>query len=168
MNKIYWTLFIHNEWRLYMAATENGLSYVGSQGKPYEEMEAWLTKRFPKHELIESEKSLTPYMNELKEYIEGTRREFAMQVDLKGTDFQLAIWDALTEIPYGEKKSYSQIAELINNPTAVRAVGAAIGANPVLIAIPCHRVVAKNGALTGYRGGLEMKVKLLTLENGEE
>ena len=168
MNKIYWTLFIHNEWRLYMAATENGLSYVGSQGKSYEEMEAWLTKRFPKHEMVESEKALTPYMNELKEYLEGNRREFAMRVDLKGTEFQLAIWDALTKIPYGKKKSYSQIADLINNPTAVRAVGAAIGANPVLITIPCHRVVAKNGALTGYRGGLEMKEKLLTLENGEE
>lgn len=168
MNKIYWTLFIHNEWRLYMAATENGLSYVGSQGKPYEEMEAWFEKRFPKHELVESEKVLTPYMNELKEYLEGTRREFAMPVDIKGTAFQLAIWDALTKIPYGEKKSYSQIADLINNPAAVRAVGAAIGANPVLITIPCHRVVAKSGALTGYRGGLEMKEKLLTLENGDE
>lgn len=168
MNKIYWTLFIHNEWRLYIAATENGLSYVGSPSKPFEEMEAWLTKRFPKHELVESEKDLTPYMNELKEYLEGIRREFAMPVDLKGTEFQLAIWDALTKIPYGEKKSYSQIADLINNPAAVRAVGAAIGANPVLITIPCHRVVAKSGALTGYRGGLEMKEKLLTLENGEE
>ncbi|MFJ5770581.1 methylated-DNA--[protein]-cysteine S-methyltransferase [Psychrobacillus sp. NPDC093180] len=167
MNKIYWTLFIHNEWRLYMAATENGLSYIGSQGKPYEEMEAWLAKRFPKLELVEDEKALTPYMNELKEYLDGSRREFAMPVDLKGTAFQLAIWDALTKIPYGEKKSYSQIAELINNPAAVRAVGAAIGANPILITIPCHRVVAKSGALTGYRGGLEMKEKLLTLEMGE-
>ncbi|MDI2585908.1 methylated-DNA--[protein]-cysteine S-methyltransferase [Psychrobacillus sp. NEAU-3TGS] len=167
MNKIYWTLFIHNEWRLYMAATENGLSYIGSQGKPYEEMEAWLAKRSPKLELVEDEKALTPYMNELKEYLDGSRREFAMPVDLKGTAFQLAIWDALTKIPYGEKKSYSQIAELINNPAAVRAVGAAIGANPILITIPCHRVVAKSGALTGYRGGLEMKEKLLTLEMGE-
>lgn len=167
MNKIYWTLFIHNEWRLYMAATENGLSYIGSQGKPYEEMEAWLAKRFPKLELVEDEKALTPYMNELKEYLDGSRREFAMPVDLKGTAFQLAIWDALTKIPYGEKKSYSQIAELINNPAAVRAVGAAIGSNPILITIPCHRVVAKSGALTGYRGGLEMKEKLLTLEMGE-
>ncbi|GGA38976.1 methylated-DNA--[protein]-cysteine S-methyltransferase [Psychrobacillus lasiicapitis] len=167
MNKIYWTRFIHNEWRLYIAATENGLSYIGSQGKPYEEMEAWLAKRFPKYELVEDEKVLTPYMNELKEYLDGSRREFAMPVDLKGTAFQLAIWDALTKIPYGEKKSYSQIANLINNPTAVRAVGAAIGANPILITIPCHRVVAKSGALTGYRGGLEMKEKLLTLEMGE-
>ncbi|TQR21600.1 methylated-DNA--[protein]-cysteine S-methyltransferase [Psychrobacillus vulpis] len=167
MNKVYWTLFIHNEWRLYIAATEKGICYIGSPDKPYEEMEVWLTKRFPKYELAEDEETLTPYMNELKEYLDGLRRDFTMPVDLKGTAFQLTIWDALMKISYGEKKSYSQIAELINNPTAIRAVGTAIGANPVLITIPCHRVVAKSGALTGYRGGLEMKEKLLTLENGE-
>lgn len=167
MNKIYWTLFIHREWQLYMATTKNGLCYVGSQGKPYEEMEVWLAKRFSNHELVEEEEALAPYKNEIKEYLNGTRREFTVPVELKGTAFQLAIWDTLAKIPYGETKSYSQIADFINNPAAVRAVGAAIGANPVLITIPCHRVVAKNGALTGYRGGLEMKEKLLTLENGD-
>lgn len=167
MNKIYWTLFIHHEWRLYMAATENGLCYVGSPDKPFEEMTAWLKKRFPNNELVESQKSLELYTNEIKEYLDGERSEFTLPVELKGTTFQLAIWDALSKIPYGEKKSYSQIAEFINNPAAIRAVGAAIGANPVLITIPCHRVVAKNGSLTGYRGGLEMKEKLLTFEKGE-
>jgi len=167
MNKIYWTLFIHHEWQLYMATTENGLCYVGSQGKPYEEMEVWLAKRFPKYELVEEEEALSPYKNEIKEYLNGTRREFTVPVELKGTAFQLSIWDSLSKIPYGEKKSYSEIANIIQNPAAVRAVGAAIGANPVLITIPCHRVVAKNGALTGYRGGLEMKERLLTLENGD-
>lgn len=167
MNKIYWTHFIHNEWQLYMAATENGLCYVGSPNKPYEDMVAWVMKRYSKYELVENQITLALYTNEIKEYLDGERSEFTMPVDLKGTAFQLAIWDALTKIPYGEKKSYSQIAEFINNPAAIRAVGAAIGANPVLITIPCHRVVAKNGALTGYRGGLEMKEKLLTLEKGE-
>ncbi|WP_391205087.1 methylated-DNA--[protein]-cysteine S-methyltransferase [Psychrobacillus sp. L4] len=167
MNKIYWTHFIHNEWQLYMAATANGLCYVGSPSKPYEEMEAWLKKRFPKYELVENDEALIVYTNEIKEYLDGTRGDFHMPVDLKGTPFQLSIWDALMKIPYGEKTSYSKVADMINNPAAIRAVGAAIGANPVLITIPCHRVVAKNGALTGYRGGLEMKEKLLTLENGE-
>lgn len=167
MNTIYWTHFIHDEWKLYMAATETGICYIGSPNKPYEEMEAWLTKHFPKHEQVENGGALATYMNEIKEYLDGTRRDFHMPVDLKGTVFQLAIWDALTKIPYGEKRSYSQIADLINNPAAIRAVGAAIGANPVLITIPCHRVVGKNGTLTGYRGGLEMKERLLTLENGE-
>ncbi|MFF2753778.1 methylated-DNA--[protein]-cysteine S-methyltransferase [Psychrobacillus sp. NPDC058041] len=168
MNKIYWTHFIHHEWKLYMAATENGLCYVGSPNKPYEEMEKWLTKRFPKYKLEENPKALELYIIEIKEYLDGDRSEFTLPVELKGTAFQLAIWDALTKIPYGEKKSYSQIAEFINNSAAIRAVGAAIGANPVLITIPCHRVVAKNGSLTGYRGGLEMKEKLLTLEKGEQ
>jgi methylated-DNA-[protein]-cysteine S-methyltransferase len=151
-----------------MAATVNGLCYVGSPDKPFEEMEAWLKKHFPKYKLEENSKVLEHYTIEMKEYLDGKRSEFTLPVELKGTTFQLDIWDALTKIPYGEKKSYSQIAEFINNPAAIRAVGAAIGANPVLITIPCHRVVAKNGSLTGYRGGLEMKEKLLTLEKGEQ
>ncbi|WP_144510724.1 methylated-DNA--[protein]-cysteine S-methyltransferase [Bacillus sp. FJAT-22090] len=167
MNKIYWTLFLHNEWRLHIATTENGLCYVGSQNKHYEEMEAWIKKRFPQHEIVENKEALAPYTKEIKEYLDGTLRKFTIPMELKGTEFQLAIWDALMKIPYGEKKTYLQIAQLINNPAAVRAVGAAIGANPVLLTVPCHRVVAKNGALTGYRGGLEMKERLLALENGE-
>ncbi|MEI4771339.1 methylated-DNA--[protein]-cysteine S-methyltransferase [Psychrobacillus sp. FJAT-51614] len=168
MNKLYWMHFVHNEWQFYIVATEIGLCYVGSPGKSYEEMEVWVKKRFPKHELVENHEALTPYTNEIKEYLDGLRHEFTIQMDVKGTAFQLAIWDALRNIPYGEKKSYSEIAELINNPTAIRAVGTAIGANPVLITIPCHRVIGKNGALSGYRGGLEMKETLLKLETGEE
>lgn len=167
MSKIFWTLFIHSDWRLHIAATENGLCYVGSQNRSYEEMEAWIKKRFPQNELVENKEELALYTEEIKQYLGGTRRKFTIPMELKGTEFQLAIWDALLKIPYGEKKTYSQIAQLINNPAAVRAVGTAIGANPVLLTIPCHRVVAKNGALTGYRGGLEMKERLLTLENGE-
>jgi methylated-DNA-[protein]-cysteine S-methyltransferase len=165
MNKIFWKLFIHNEWKLYMAANEKGLCYIGSPNKPFEEMEAWLTKRFSKLELVGNDEVVEVYTNQIREYLDGERSEFTIPVDLKGTAFQLAVWDALTKIPYGEKKSYSDIANMIQNPTAVRAVGAAIGANPVLMTIPCHRVVAKNGALTGFRGGLEMKEKLLALES---
>ncbi|MFB5087535.1 methylated-DNA--[protein]-cysteine S-methyltransferase [Psychrobacillus sp. PGGUH221] len=167
MSKLYWMYFIHNEWKFYIAATESGLCYVGSPDKSYEEMEVWVKKRLPKHEFVESHEALTSYTNEIKEYLDGLRREFTFPMDLKGTTFQLATWDALRKIPYGEKKSYSEIAELIHNPTAIRAVGTAIGANPVLITIPCHRVVGKNGTLTGYRGGLKMKEKLLKLETGE-
>lgn len=166
MNKIFWKLFIHNEWKLYIAVTEKGLCYIGSPNKPFEEMEEWLTKRFPKLTLVDNDEVVEVYTNQIQAYLDGDRSEFTIPVDLKGTAFQLAVWDALTEIPYGEKKSYSDIANMIQNPTAVRAVGAAIGANPVLMTIPCHRVVAKNGALTGFRGGLEMKEKLLALESG--
>ena len=85
-------------------------------------------------------------------------------MDLHGTPFQQSVWKALQEIPYGQTVSYSDIAERIEKPNAVRAVGTAIGANPVLIIVPCHRVIAKSGKLSGFRAGLEMKEQLLGLE----
>lgn len=161
---IYWSLLKYNEWNLYLAATEKGLCYVGSQNKSFEEVSNWAQKRFPGCFLVEDRGKLSPYEKELKEYLAGERKQFSVQSDYKGTAFQVAVWNALNEIPYGEKKSYSEIANYINKPQAIRAVGAAIGANPVLMTVPCHRVVGKNGSLTGYRGGLEMKIKLLDLE----
>ena len=85
-------------------------------------------------------------------------------MDLHGTPFQMAVWEALRKIPFGVTVSYTDIAERIGKPSSVRAVGTAIGANPVLITVPCHRVIAKSGKLTGYRGGLDMKEQLLGLE----
>nr|WP_273702385.1 methylated-DNA--[protein]-cysteine S-methyltransferase [Tepidanaerobacter syntrophicus] len=85
-------------------------------------------------------------------------------MDLKGTDFQISVWEALLNIPYGTTKTYSQVAAEIGRPKATRAVGGAIGANPVSIVVPCHRVIGKDGSLTGFGGGLEIKKKLLKLE----
>ena len=113
MNKIFWKLFIHNEWKLYIAATEKGLCYIGSPNKPFEEMETWLTKRFPKLALVGNDEVVEVYTNQIQAYLDGERSEFTIPVDLKGTAFQLAVWDALTKIPYGEKKSYSDIANMI-------------------------------------------------------
>ncbi|WP_423798573.1 methylated-DNA--[protein]-cysteine S-methyltransferase [Neobacillus sp. SAB-20_R2A] len=161
---IYWSLFNHHPWNFYIAATVKGLSYVGSQNKPFEELAVWAEKRFPGSPLMEDKKKLKPYAAELIEYFEGKRTNFTVPNDFQGTEFQVAVWNALCEIPFGETKSYSDIANQINKPAAVRAVGAAIGANPLLITVPCHRVVGKNGSLTGYRGGLEMKTHLLDLE----
>ena len=107
---------------------------------------------------------MEPYARELIDYMEGKRKEFTMPLDLHGTPFQQSVWKALQEIPFGQTVSYSDIAERIQNPKSVRAVGAAIGANPLLITVPCHRVIGKNGNLTGFRGGLEMKKQLLALE----
>ncbi len=149
---------------MYIAATSNGLSYVGSQNQPFEELVAWSTARFPNHVLIQDDERLKPYAVELTDYLQGTRRNFTVPFDFPGTAFQQVVWNALCEIPYGETKSYSDIAEHIQRPAAVRAVGAAIGANPVLITVPCHRVIGKSGALTGYRGGMDMKTRLLQLE----
>ncbi|WP_339160910.1 methylated-DNA--[protein]-cysteine S-methyltransferase [Siminovitchia sp. FSL H7-0308] len=162
---IYWSLLEHKNWRFYIAATSKGLVYVGSPNKPLEELSAWVEKHFPDSQLVEHEKNLAPYKMQIIEYLEGKRKEFTFPVDYKGTPFQLSVWNTLCEIPYGQTKTYSDIANYLNKPTAARAVGAAIGANPIMIAVPCHRIVGKNGALTGYRGGLAMKSKLLELES---
>jgi methylated-DNA-[protein]-cysteine S-methyltransferase len=161
---LYWSLLKFKEWKFFIAATFNGLVFVGSQNKPFEELSDWSKKRFPGSPLVEDREKLEPYEVEITEYLEGKRKTFTIPFDYNGTAFQLSVWNALCEIPYGQTKSYSDIANYINKPSAVRAVGAAIGANPILITVPCHRVVGKNGSLTGYRGGLEMKTKLLNLE----
>lgn len=163
--KIYWSLLNHNEWKLYIAATSKGLCFVGSQNKPFEEMLEWAEMQFPGSSLIEDLDRLQPFEAELVEYLDGERKNFTVPMDYNGTDFQLTVWDALQNIPFGETKSYSDIAEFIQKPKAVRAVGTAIGANPVLITVPCHRVVGKNGSLTGYRGGMDMKTQLLEIES---
>ena len=101
---------------------------------------------------------------QLDEYFAGKRRQFDIPVCPHGTDFQKAVWKELLAIPYGETRSYKQIAQKIGNPEACRAVGMANNRNPISIIIPCHRVIGAKGALIGYGGGLEMKQKLLDLE----
>ena len=162
---IYWTLLKNENWNLYLAATSRGLCYVGSQNKQLEELTDWVRSRFPGSKLVQEDEKLQPYATQLTEYFQGKRKSFTVPFDLQGTPFQLAVWNALCEIPYGQTQSYSDIANDIQKPASVRAVGAAIGANPLLISVPCHRVIGKNGSLTGYRGGLEMKTQLLQLEN---
>lgn len=161
---LHWSLLQFRDWKFYIAATSKGLVFVGSQNKPIEELFEWAKKRLPGSLLVEDHETLEPYAVEIIQYLEGKRKTFSVPFDYIGTQFQLAVWQALCDIPYGQTKSYSDIANAINKPAAVRAVGAAIGANPVLITVPCHRVIGKNGSLTGYRGGLEMKTLLLDLE----
>jgi methylated-DNA-[protein]-cysteine S-methyltransferase len=101
---------------------------------------------------------------QLREYFAGKRKNFDFPLAPKGTEFQLAVWNALLEIPYGDTRTYAQLAHRIGRPSAVRAVGAANGANPIPVIIPCHRVIGSNGTLTGYGGGIERKQWLLALE----
>jgi len=101
---------------------------------------------------------------QLNEYFAGKRSAFDLQLDFAGTEFQRKVWAALLTIPFGETRSYGQIAEQIGSPKAVRAVGAANGRNPISIVAPCHRVIGSNGKLTGFAGGLEAKARLLGLE----
>ena len=102
--------------------------------------------------------------HQLTDYFAGKRQRFELPLRAKGTPFQQAVWEALADIPYGELRSYKDIAHSINNPAAVRAVGAASGRNPLPIVVPCHRVIGSNGSLTGFAGGLETKRVLLQLE----
>ncbi|MEG2359645.1 methylated-DNA--[protein]-cysteine S-methyltransferase [Acinetobacter sp.] len=101
---------------------------------------------------------------QLNEYFAGQRRQFDLPLDFEGTDFQQKVWQALLSIPFGETRSYKQIAEQIGNPKAVRAVGAANGKNPISIIAPCHRVIGASGKLVGFAGGLENKDILLKIE----
>jgi O-6-methylguanine DNA methyltransferase len=112
----------------------------------------------------EAEAAMRAYVGELEQYFAGERREFSFPLDLRGTDFQLACWHALLAIPYGETRTYGYIARAVGKPQGFRAVGMANNRNPVAIVVPCHRVIASDGTLCGYGGGLDVKRKLLELE----
>ena len=117
---------------------------------------------------IDGKRELTPLIEEtitqLREYFLGDRKEFTFPMNPAGTPWQKRVWDCLLQIPYGEMRSYKDIAEMVDNPKAFRAVGLANNRNPIWIAIPCHRVIGSDGGLVGYGGGLSVKGFLLELE----
>ena len=142
---------------LFLAASTKGLVRL--------EFEARVQNVNPKTtQLQESRKVLAPYLDQLNQYFAGHRREFSIPLDLRGTDFQLQCWRALLDIPYGETRSYRDLARAIGHPNAFRAVGMSNNRNPIAIVVPCHRVIAADGSLCGYGGGLDIKRKLLDLE----
>lgn len=118
---------------------------------------SWRESRSPFREAI----------RQLEAYFNRELRSFDLALHPVGTDFQVSVWNALRDIPYGKTESYGELAARIGKPAAVRAVGAANGANPIAIVLPCHRVIGSTGKLVGYGGGLQNKVKLLALERGE-
>lgn len=117
-------------------------------------------------ELVEDEQHpiLVKAVQQLSEYFAGRRKEFSIALDMRGTAFQKDVWEALLGIPFGETRSYGQLARQLGNPQAMRAVGAANGRNPISIIVPCHRVIGASGKLTGFAGGLDTKADLLELE----
>jgi methylated-DNA-[protein]-cysteine S-methyltransferase len=141
-----------------VAATARGLAGVWFEGQRHmPDSSAW--SQDPDHPVLRQACS------QLDEYFAGRRDTFDLPLDLQGgTPFQQSVWQALLSIPRGSTTSYGQLSKSIGAPAAVRAVGAAVGRNPVSIVVPCHRVVGSNGALTGYAGGLERKTALLQLE----
>jgi methylated-DNA-[protein]-cysteine S-methyltransferase len=104
-------------------------------------------------------------VKQLEEYFQGKRRDFDLPLEPEGTPFQKTVWSALQKIPFGETRTYQEIAKEIGNPKAARAVGGADNRNPLMIIVPCHRVIGANGSLVGYAGGLDIKRFLLELEN---
>jgi len=119
-------------------------------------------------EIIEKNETalLKEAIKQLNEYFDGKRSSFDLKLQLQGTEFQKKVWNALIEIPFGETRSYGEIAKIIGNEKASRAVGMANNKNPIAIIIPCHRVIGANGKLVGYAGGLDIKEELLKLEKG--
>ena len=125
--------------------------------------------RRPRSARTRDPEALARVVEQLEEYFAGERRTFDLALDLVGTEFQLSVWRQLRRIPYGTTVSYSELAQAIGRPDVVRAVGAAVGQTPVPIVVPCHRVIGKDGSLTGYGGGLPRKAALLELERrGDE
>lgn len=148
--------------RLYtVASTENGLTYVS----PDDGDITILEKLFKDFTLQEDASMNAGSIKQLQEYTQGSRSEFDLVLDIQnGTPFQQSIWKALLDVPYGQTIHYGALADRVDNPKAVRAVGGAVGRNPISIIIPCHRIIGKNGSLTGYNGGIDVKMKLLDIE----
>ena len=149
---------------LRLASTERGLAYVELPHASGCGLEGWLRRRLPGARPSSAFAPNRTAFAQILEYLEGKRSAFELALDLRGTPFQLEVWKALLEIPYGETRSYREIARAVGRPSAVRAVGAANGANPLALVVPCHRVVASGGGLGGYGGGLELKARLLAME----
>ncbi len=156
--------------RVHVAATSTGVARIElPDPNAGLRMNVWLALHFPESSI---RAGVTPILKraigQLEAYFTAARTEFSFPFDLRGTAFQMAVWQQVLKIPFGETKTYGEIAAAVGSPRAVRAVGAAQAANPVPIVVPCHRVIGSNGRLTGYAGGLETKRWLLEHEAGHE
>lgn len=142
---------------LFLAGEGRGLRYVS--------FAASRSAQKPRRDWTEDRKPFAETIRQLRAYFTGKLQEFDLPLLFDGTEFQVLVWENLRKIPYGETLSYGELARRIGKADAVRAVGAANGANPIPIIVPCHRVIGSNGDLTGFGGGLPIKKKLLALES---
>jgi len=151
---------------LRVASSDRGLAWVGLPHGGGRGLGGWIRRHAPGARRAPGFAENREALTQLLEYLEGRRRSFDLPLDLRGTGFQRAVWRALLAIPYGETCSYADLARAVGRPTATRAVGAANGANPLPLVVPCHRVIASSGELAGYGGGRELKARLLAMESG--
>jgi len=150
--------------KIFVAATAQGICKVHLAAQGEAAFFAWLRQRFAQWEENPTFEHNRLALAELAEYFAGRRQEFSVQLDLRGTPFQQRVWAQLLTIPYGETRSYGEIARALGGVRYARAVGSANHHNPVPIIVPCHRVIGSNGQLTGYAGGVDLKARLLALE----
>ncbi len=150
---------------LRIVSSEKGLVYIELPNESGRGFEGWKKSHARNAKLVERRAAHDDVIDQLLEFTAGERRKFTIGLDLRATEFQLAVYRFVAKIGYGETLSYSDIANSIDKPKAVRAVGAANGANPIPLVIPCHRVIARGGALQGYAGGLKLKARLLAMES---
>ena len=170
MEVLYTTRFDTPFGSLRVVSSEKGLVYIELPNESGRGFEGWKRTHARDAKVVEGRTANTANedaINQLLEFTTGERREFTMDLDLRATAFQLAVYQCVAKIDYGETLSYSDIANAIGKPKAVRAVGAANGANPIPLVIPCHRVIARGGALQGYAGGLKLKARLLAMESAD-
>jgi AraC family transcriptional regulator, regulatory protein of adaptative response / methylated-DNA-[protein]-cysteine methyltransferase len=150
-----------------VAATDKGICKIAFGDDP-RALEGELAAELSQAERIEDRGRMLPFIAQIRAYLEGTRERFDLPLDIGATAFQQRVWDALRRIPYGETRSYSDIADALGSPRAVRAVANACASNPVALAIPCHRIVHKGGGLSGYRWGTPRKAALLKAERAHD
>jgi methylated-DNA-[protein]-cysteine S-methyltransferase len=145
-------------------SSDRGLAYVELPHASGRGLAGWIERHATGARLLEDYARNRLPIAQLREFLEGKRREFDLHLDLRGTDFQMEVYRCVSAIDFGETLTYTDIANAVGKPRAVRAVGAANGANPLPLVVPCHRVVGKGGHLQGYAGGLPLKAKLLAME----
>jgi O-6-methylguanine DNA methyltransferase len=150
---------------LRIVTSQKGLAYLELPHANGRGFEGWRQIHAPKARVVERRTDHDDLIEQLLELLAGERRELAIDLDLRATEFQRAVYRVVRGIPYGRTLAYADVAAAIDRPKAVRAVGAANGANPIPLVIPCHRVIARGGALQGYAGGLELKARLLAMES---
>jgi O-6-methylguanine DNA methyltransferase len=166
METIHWMNLSSPVGELNLAATKKGCAFLCLRMNR-KNFHALIRNTFPSAELKESQEFLTETLDDLKRYWKGNPKSLKTTFDLKGTSFQMKVWRELQKIPFGKTISYRELAKRIGKPKSARAVGGAVGKNPVSILIPCHRVIASDGTLGGYSGGLSIKQKLLAHEGAD-
>jgi len=150
--------------RIYVGATEKGLCHLALPGGTVETFFQGLLEHYKPGFFTQNPEPFQDLYGQIDRYVAGYKIKFEVPLDLRGTTFQLAVWEALQAIPYGQTRSYGEIARAISRPKACRAVGQANHRNPLPIVIPCHRVIGAGGDLVGFGSGLPLKERLLTLE----